>query len=477
MNRRTVAAYALGPVGSAALGLLTLPLLSWYFPAQDIGRTALLQTAVSLLLIVAGMGADQAYIREFHAAPDRNLLLKNVLLPPLAALTFILLLWAALPFSAAQLLFGSRNPAWELWIALYAAAWLFTRYLSLILRLHERALAFSAAQVWPKLCLLLSAPAAVAAGAPADTGTLAAAFALSQSAAVLLLAWQTRIQLAAALRAPFSRTLLGSLLHYGLPLALAALAYWGLGSADKWLLKQYAAPDILGVYALAAGFAAAAVLVQSIFSTIWAPTLFRWVHEQRDLAPVARIFRLLTGAAAAVWCLSALAAPLTRLFLPTDYAAVPFLLPLVMLPPLIYTLTEVGGIGIQVRKKSRAALWITLASLCAHLALGRLLIPAFGAAGAALAVSLAFALFFVLKTEYARRIWLPLPRAAAYAAVAAALLLGSAYAAYGAAYPAAFALLWTVLSVALAVSFRRDLAAALTAGRLKTATEPPDGKP
>ncbi len=44
MNRNKLLAYALGPVGSAAAGLLTLPLMSWHFAGGDIGRIVLLQT-------------------------------------------------------------------------------------------------------------------------------------------------------------------------------------------------------------------------------------------------------------------------------------------------------------------------------------------------------------------------------------------------------------------------------------------------
>ena len=77
MNRNKLLAYALGPVGSAAAGLLTLPLMSWHFAGGDIGRIVLLQTAASLALIVLGLGLDQAYVREFHHWGGRRLCLKT----------------------------------------------------------------------------------------------------------------------------------------------------------------------------------------------------------------------------------------------------------------------------------------------------------------------------------------------------------------------------------------------------------------
>jgi len=38
LNARKIAAFAVGPIGSAALGLLIVPFTAWYFPAEDVGR-------------------------------------------------------------------------------------------------------------------------------------------------------------------------------------------------------------------------------------------------------------------------------------------------------------------------------------------------------------------------------------------------------------------------------------------------------
>ena len=67
MNAKKILGYALGPLGSAAFGLLSLPLISWYFPAEDIGRIVLLQTIAGLSILLLGLGLDQSYIRDYYA--------------------------------------------------------------------------------------------------------------------------------------------------------------------------------------------------------------------------------------------------------------------------------------------------------------------------------------------------------------------------------------------------------------------------
>ena len=67
MNIKKILGYALGPIGSAAFGILSLPLISWYYPAEDIGRIVLLQTIAGLSILLLGLGLDQSYIRDYYA--------------------------------------------------------------------------------------------------------------------------------------------------------------------------------------------------------------------------------------------------------------------------------------------------------------------------------------------------------------------------------------------------------------------------
>ena len=45
--KNKILGYAIGPIGSALLGLITLPLLTWYYPVEDIGRISMLQVVAS----------------------------------------------------------------------------------------------------------------------------------------------------------------------------------------------------------------------------------------------------------------------------------------------------------------------------------------------------------------------------------------------------------------------------------------------
>ena len=70
MDTKEILGYAAGSIGSAVLAVIILPLLSWYFPADDIGRIVLMQTAAGLTVSVLCLGLDQAYVprRPFRTA-------------------------------------------------------------------------------------------------------------------------------------------------------------------------------------------------------------------------------------------------------------------------------------------------------------------------------------------------------------------------------------------------------------------------
>lgn len=461
MNAKTLAAYALGPAGSAAAGVLALPLLSHSFSGADIGRVLLVQTAASLALIVLGLGLDQFYIREFHQSRSRAALFKTAALPPLAlcaACCAALLLFA--PQWPSEKILSLSDARLGALCLLFAAALLITRYLSLILRMEGRALAFSFAQLAPKLLVLAAAAWAVG-GLRADTFALLAVYAVAQLAAALLLLWQTRREWMAAARARGAAADLPAALRYGLPLAAGGLVYWAFSSADRWLLRNLAGADELGVYALAVNFGAAASVFQSVFATVWSPLVFQNLAEGKT-ADIGGIARRMAFALCAAVCLCGLAAPAAAWVLPPRYAAVVFILPAVMLVPLLYTLTEATGIGINVRRKNGLIPLVSLAALGCALALLHALVPRYGARGAAAASASAFWLFFLLKSEASARLWQSLPRGAVYGATAACLAACLAFALFGSAenFPL-FAALWAAGLAASAWACRKEL------GRLK----------
>ncbi|MBG5678006.1 oligosaccharide flippase family protein, partial [Pseudomonas aeruginosa] len=83
MVSRKIAVFAIGSIGSAVLGLITLPIITWFYSAEDVGRIAMLQVASNFCVLLFCLGLDQAYVREYHEEKNRSALLKSCLFPGL----------------------------------------------------------------------------------------------------------------------------------------------------------------------------------------------------------------------------------------------------------------------------------------------------------------------------------------------------------------------------------------------------------
>jgi len=83
---RKIAAFAIGPIGAAVLGLISLPIITWLFSQEDVGRMAMLQVTLSFSILLFSLGLDQSYVREFHEAENKPALLKRAMLPGLLLL-------------------------------------------------------------------------------------------------------------------------------------------------------------------------------------------------------------------------------------------------------------------------------------------------------------------------------------------------------------------------------------------------------
>ena len=471
MNAKKLFGYALGPLGSAAASAVSLPLISWYFSADDIGRIVLLQTVSAMILLVMSLGQDMAYIREYHAAEDKPALFKTIVLLPLslvAAVCVALLFQLERP---AQWVFDLPEAPLGLLCLIFFFTTLLARYLSVILRMQERAYAFSLSQLIPKILILALVLAYVLFGLPKTTFNLILAYALAQLLTVVILTLQTRQEVSKAIRAPFSFPLMKDTLRYGMPLAFGGLAYWGLSSIDRFLLKQLAGLSELGIYSMAVSFGAVALIFQSIFSTIWAPMVFKWVKEDVNLDKINGIVEMMLSLCEAILCLVGLFSPLIPILLPQEYAPVQFILLSSILFPLLYTLTEVTGIGIYVSKRTWLITVFSLLALLCNFGLLHLLVPNLGARGAAMATAISFWLFCVMKTEASSRLWQPLPRTKIYTTTFLCLLFSLAYTYFGnSSNYFIFAAIWLAVMIWLGIQHKQHLkrAAATIKGHLKS---------
>lgn len=411
MTKNKILRYALGPIGSAALGFITLPLMTWFYSIEDIGRISMLQVVASFSILLFCLGLDQAYVREYHESENTAKLLKLSILPGLALLTvFYSILFLINPPLIADYLYEIPSSTLALISVICFVCSFISRFLSLIVRMEERALAFSMSQLLPRLLFLLFIIASIWLGFKKDTFNLITAHILSVTTILFVFAWNTRQELLKAIKVNISIQEFTPLLKFGLPLVIGGLASWGLNVMDKLFLRNMSSFAELGIYSVAVNIASAATIFAGIFNTIWAPLVYRWIKEGADLTIIEQISEHLLAAIYFTIVLSGLFSWILVFFLPKEYASIQYLITACLIAPLLYTLSETSSVGIAITRKTKFSMYASLGAVLVNIIGNYLLVPCLGASGAAVSTAFSFWVFYILRTEYSNYIWKKTPR-------------------------------------------------------------------
>ena len=457
MNPNKILAFALGPIASAAFGLIMVPMVAWIFSPEDVGRLNILKITVSFCMLLFVLGLDQAYVREFHESRDRARLLKACFVPGFALFAVAGLGTIAFASQLSLLLFGTANPIFY-WVTLASVTATFVSgFLSSILRMQERGLAFSISQMIPNALLLAIVGGIVLFGLPRGFLQLQLGFLASTIAVVMAYLWNTRKQWRPAIAAQLDWQQVRSLLKFGTPLIFSGLAYWGLIATSSIALRSMSTFSELGIYSVAMSFAGVAIIFQSIFSVVWAPIVYKWVAEGTDLSRVDAVARQALAAVCGIFVVCGLFSWLADYVLPAGYANVKYLVLCSIVQPLLYTLSEVTCIGIGISRRTMLTVWVTLAALCTNVLLSLWLVPEYGARGAVMANAVAYVVFFIARTEVSARVWRQFPRARLYVFVGLAVAFAIGTVAVGPGLPIHVALVWLALLPAVVWCFRVEV--------------------
>ncbi len=447
MNRKKIIGFAFGPIASALLGLLTVPFIAWNFNPEDVGRMNIFQVAVSLFLLLTVLGLDQAYVREYHEAKNKQQLLLASFIPG-----FLLLVFISIPtcFYASELslfLYRSNDP-FLYWITLvvFFISYI-SRFMSLILRMQERGWAYSASQVLPKIMqLLLLAVLAyieiIKEFIHLQLITLGALFSV-----MVLYSWHTRAEWLGALKQKIDLAQVKSLLHFGTPLIFSGLAFWGLTATSTVAIQSLSTLEELAIYSVANSFAAVGVVFQSIFTVVWAPTVYKWVSEGVDMAIVDKIAMQALAVVCAIIGITGSFTWVIDYFLPKHYGEVKYILLCMLIQPLFYTLSEITCVGIAIQRKTIYNVGIVMVAMLVNWMMSYLLVPLYGAAGAAIANSLAFFSFFVGRTEVSVMLWRKIPRIKMYFTCSTVLLFSILNISIGSEFGYQFSVIWIFASI------------------------------
>jgi O-antigen/teichoic acid export membrane protein len=420
--------YGLGGIANQAVAILLVPVYARVLGSAGVGVTGVLNSTISLSLMVVGLALPQAffrwYLREATSREERAAVLGTTLAIRIAASLagFALVLLAAIPLT--ESLYGGDH---LLVFALAAPIILFDTF-------NGVPLSFLRAERRPRDYIVISITRAV-------TGTvlivflvaifgigvvgvpLGAAIAAAFSAAI----GTTALWRADMLRLVFDRELARAMLAYSLPLVPAAVAGWALNLGDRPLLQAITgSAAVVGVYTMGytAGLVINALAIQP-FSLAWSAAF--WEISRSDDAPSTYARSLtwfLAIASAAALFLSVIGTDVLRLLVGAEFEDSRYIVPFTAFAFVLYGAYTIGATGLSIVGRSGLVATSLLVAAGVAVILNLVLIPMLGMYGAAISTVAGYGLLALLAGWQSQRHY-PVPwqlgRAAAILGLSAGL--------------------------------------------------------
>jgi O-antigen/teichoic acid export membrane protein len=215
------------------------------------------------------------------------------------------------------------------------------------------------------------------------------------------------------LRPVFDRALAAKVIHFGYPFIYASLGFWLFGSIDRWMLATMASVEEVGIYSVAYRYASIVMFVSVAFGLAWSPFAIKLKADHpvgyrkfySDVLLVLSCVMLALGG-----MISLLAEDLIALLMPSNYSAAAQPLAVLCLGVVLQSTMQVTAIGISLEKRTHLFGRLSWLAAAINFALNLVLIPGWGALGAAWASVVSYLFLTGSYLYYTQRLHpLPLP--------------------------------------------------------------------
>jgi O-antigen/teichoic acid export membrane protein len=423
---KDIAVYGAADFAFRLVGFAVFPVYAHVFTVQEFGIYALVSTTAGLVALFANLGLNNAVQRYYWDPETKRATQLELVSTGLSTLALwssvVALAFAAGLFPARDVIATRYGVSWT--IVLIALATIvpeqILQYCLDTLRLHFTPWKFVFVSFLKNL-LGVAAGLVIILGLEGGLEGLFLGSLVGASAAVPVALVLIRRDLALAVSLGTARRLVA----FGYPFIFAGLAYWLFGSVDRWMLAELSDATQLGLYAIAYKFGTAVLFLNSAFGQAWSPMAQKIrrddVHYRAAYARLLSVwffFLVVAGSTVALFGQEVL-----RLLTPAEYWAAAPVLGILVMGIVLSGTTQITAVGISIERRTQLFAFAAWTTALANIALNLALIPLWGAAGAAFATFLSYALLTLLYLFWSQRLH-PIPLEKARLAYSAALVGG-----------------------------------------------------
>ncbi|MCL2859201.1 MAG: oligosaccharide flippase family protein [Oscillospiraceae bacterium] len=395
--------FSIGPIIGALIGFITIPITTHFVAPTEYGKASMFTLVQTIITMVVYLGLDQAYVRFYHEEDNKKKLLFNSMIIPLVVSVIAIVLLPINPQIISKMLFEDPQyimPVYALMITIPLI--IFERFILLSIRMQEKGAQYSVFSIILKLVTFFATLLFVL---KIRTDFLAVVYSsiIGQIIGDIVLIIIYRKSLTLNFKF-LDKTLLKSLLKFGLPLLVYASLAWVLNSMDRIFLRIYSNFQQMGYYTIAMKMTSLLLIIQTCFTTFWVPTAYRWYNEKVDNKQFGLVSNSLFFVMSIAFLGILLFKDLIVIIMPTYKQSI-YIMPFLLFYPMMYTVSETTTLGIAFSKKSYFNIVASILAVVTNIVLNIMLIPKYNAIGAAIAMGIAYIIFFWTRTIISRQLW------------------------------------------------------------------------
>lgn len=392
--------FAMGNGIVLLLGFISAPVITRIIDTENMGKFSMFTTVVSLLLLVLLLGIDQSYVRYYYdeAEENRGAFLKKCLKIPLLATMICSGILLVLYKPISIYLVKEESILIVLLLIVQLIASVFSRFSLLEIRMKQKAKLYSTLNVLLKLTYLIF------------IGALYTFFKSNYMTVVLATIMSTIVTNLVAIfiergvwKSTNSEVKLKTnnreVLRYGIPFIFSMAVTWLFQFIDRISINAFCGYSEVGIYSGAFYIISLLNTLQGTFNTFWTPVAYeRYSSKPEDTG----FFSTINGIVSVVMLLTAIGIIALKdiivLFLGPAYRSAVFIFPFLIFMPIMNCISETTVVGINFNKKTSNHIFISVISALFNLIGNLILVPRYGAKGAAISTGLAYIVFYLSRT-------------------------------------------------------------------------------
>jgi O-antigen/teichoic acid export membrane protein len=403
---KNTALYTLGNLIPKAAAFFLLPLYTRVLIPADYGIISAVGLLGSICVILFSLAIDRSVCRLYwdHKTDEAQALYLGSVILPLWVISSVMLFLLIFPLRGVVSLAFTSIPFFPYYVLAIVAAYLqvFGLIPKAVLRVRQQAGAF----LWLSLAEFLITTGCVIwfilIRREGASGMLKGLMAGPLVLAPVYIIYSFRI-----MHPALSLPVLRQSLRFSLPMIPVLLCSWVLSITDRIFIERYFSMSDVGLYSLGYRIAGLALVVCGAFSMAYNPLFFEVASSVDQVAAKARLYKYNNAYVLFLlficFTISFFSREVIGLFLDARYLEAYKIVPVISLAYFISLTSGLLNLSVYQTKSTLPMMWVQVAAALVNVGLNALMVPRFGAYGAAWATVFSFCIMFAVAYPMAKR--------------------------------------------------------------------------